>query len=173
MCFVARGSLSTGGGETASDLEGIVDDPLEASKGTNHEDSGTKTLPESVETNVGVDLSDGSTLLVHDGDHGVSWMRNNGAEDTGNVTRHEGDHELGGLAVLALWLGEDVAIEVLDDLLEGDELDNGVWDLSSPEWLDTLVELSTLSLHLSEASDGVSWELSWIRGLHFDLQLHI
>jgi hypothetical protein len=98
-------SLSTGGGESASNLEGIVDDPLEASKGTNHEDSGTETLPESVESNLSVDLLDlghsGTTSgsLVEDGDHGVSWMGNNGAENTGNVTRHESNHELGTLGV--------------------------------------------------------------------------
>ena len=33
-------------------------------------------------------------LFVHDGNHRVSWVRNDSAEDTCEVTRHEGDHEL-------------------------------------------------------------------------------
>lgn len=49
-------SLSSSGGKTAPDLEGIVDDPLEAGKGTDHEDSGSKTLPESGESNFSIDL---------------------------------------------------------------------------------------------------------------------
>ena len=173
-------SLSTGGGETASDLERIVDDPLEASKGTNHEDSGTKTLPESTESNLAIDLLDlgeggaTSSSLVEDGDHGVGWMGDNGAENTSNVSGHEGNHELGALGVGALWLGEDLLVEFGDNLLESDELDNGVWNLSSPEWLKTLVEssgtLSGLNLLVSGKSRG--WEFSLGGGLHLNLQLY-
>ena len=173
-------SLSTGGGESASNLEGIVDDPLEASKGTNHEDSGTKTLPESSESNLSIDLLDlghsgtTSSSLVEDGDHGVSWMGNNGAENTGNVTRHESDHKLGALGVGALWLGEYGRVEFSDNLLESDELDNGVWNLSSPKWLKTLVESSgTLSgLNLLVTGKGGSWELTLVGSLHLNLQLY-
>ena len=92
-------SLSTDGSESASNLEGILDDPLEASKGTNHEDSGTETLPESTESDLFKDLLDlghsgtTSSSLVEDGDHDVSWMENNGAENIRNVTRHESDYE--------------------------------------------------------------------------------
>jgi len=132
-------SLSTGSGESAPNLEGIVDNPLHASKGTNHENSGSETLPESVETNILVDLSGALSSLVHDGHHSISWMRDNSAENTSNITRHEGNHKLGGLAVFALWLSENVRVEVLDDLLESDELHNGVRNLSSPKWLKTLV----------------------------------
>lgn len=174
-------SLSTGGGKTASDLEGVVDDPLKAGEGTNHEDSGTETLPESCESNLCVDLLNlrpsGTTSLslVEDGDHGVSWMRNEGAENTGNVTRHESDHELFSLAVRGLWLGEDISVEFSDNLLESDELDNGVWNLSSPKWLETLVESTvTLSgLDLLETGHGGSWEFSSVGGLHLNLQLYL
>jgi hypothetical protein len=67
-------------------------------------------------------------------------MRNNSAENTGNITRHESDHELGSFAVFTLWLGENISVEFGDDLFESDKLNNSVWDLSSPKWLDTLVE---------------------------------
>jgi hypothetical protein len=177
-----RGSLSSGGGKTASDLEGVVDDPLKAGEGTNHEDSGTETLPESSESNLSIDLLDlghgaaiSSLSLVEDGDHGVSWMRDESAEHTGNVSGHESDHQLGRLAVGVLWLGEDGLVELLHDLLEGDELDNGVWNLSGPEWLETLVEsVVTLGgLDLLETSHGGGWELSPVGGLHFNLQLYL
>jgi hypothetical protein len=66
---------------------------LEAGKGTNHEDSCSKTLPESSETDLTVDLGDlgtsglvGSSPLVKDGDHGISGMGDDGAENTSNVT---------------------------------------------------------------------------------------
>ena len=167
-------SLSTGGGESAPNLEGIVDNPLHASKGTNHENSGSETLPESVETNILVDLTSTLSGLVHDRDHGVSWMRDDGAENTGNITRHEGDHKLGSLAVFALWLGEDVGIEFSDDLLESDELDDGIWNLSHPKWLDTLVETggSFCRFNLVESGNTVSWESSLSGGLHSNFGLY-
>ena len=152
---------------------------MQAGEGTNHENSGSETLPETWESDLRVDLFDLLSSasvrlsLVQNGDHGVSWVRNNGAENTSNVTRHEGDHKLGGLAVLTLWLGEDLGVEGLDDLLESNELHNGVWDLSAPEWGKTLEEtVSSLSgLNLSETLDGAGWEGSLSGCLHFNLQL--
>jgi hypothetical protein len=47
---------------------------------------------------------------------------------------------LGSLSIITLWLGEDVGVEGGDDLLESDELDDGVWNLSCPKWSETLVE---------------------------------
>jgi len=143
---------------------------LHASEGTNHENSGSETLPESVEANILVDLTGTLSSLVHDRDHGVSWMRDGSTEHTGNITRHEGDHELGTLAVFVLWLGEIVSIEILDDLLESDELDNGVWNLSHPEWFDTLVESggSLLRFDLVESGDTTGWEGSLSGSLHSD-----
>merc|ERR1711918_208341 len=102
--------------------------------------------PESVESNFGVNVFDlcSSWLigrsLIEDGYHGISWMRDDSAEYTSNITRHESDHELLALAVFRFWLGEDFTIEHRHDFLEGDELDNGVWNLSAPEWGNTFVE---------------------------------
>ena len=153
---------------------------MEAGKGTDHEDSGTKTLPESVESNIGIDLFNLGTgrlsggSLVEDGDHGISWMRDNGAEDSSNVTRHEGDEHLLSLGVFVLWLGEDLGVELCNNLLEGDELDNGVWNLSAPEWGQTLVESigSFIGFNLVESDNGVLWESSWLGSLHSYFELY-
>ena len=100
-------------------------------------------------------------------------MRNDGAENTSDVTGHEGNGKLSSLGVRGFVGGEDVLVEHLDDLLEGDELDNGVWDLSAPEWGKTLEEtVHTLSgVNLVETLDGASWEGTFFRGLHFDFEL--
>ena len=58
-------SLSTGGLKTHCDLERVIDNPLKASKSTNHENSSSKTFPETVETNICVDLSSTLSGLVH------------------------------------------------------------------------------------------------------------
>ena len=154
---------------------------MQAGKGTNHEDSCSKTLPESGETDVGVDLGDlgagglgGSSPLVEDGDHGISWMGDDGAENTSNVTRHEGNSELGTLTVAGLLLGEDVGVERLDDLFEGDELHNSVWHLSAPKWGQTFEEtVGTFSgFQVGESCSGSFGELAWLGSLHFDLKLY-
>jgi len=155
---------------------------LHAGKGTNHENSGSDTFPETVETDFSIDFFNlssssgvGSTSLVEDGNHCVGWVGNDGAEHTGNVTGHEGDHELGALAVRALLLGEDAGIELSNDLLEGDELDDGVWDLSSPEWLKTLVESvdSFGFMDSLESFNSAGGESTWLSGLHFNFKLNI
>jgi len=152
---------------------------LHAGKGTNHENSGSDTFPETAETNFSIDFFDlssssglGFTSLVEDGNHGISWVRDDGAENTSNVTRHESNHELGALGVRALLLGEDVGVESLDDSFESDELNDGVWDLSSPEWLKTLVEsVDTLSLVDGvQTLDGAGSESTWLSGLHFNFK---
>jgi len=99
-------------------------------------------------------------------------VRNNGAEDTSRVTRHEGDEELGALAVRVLRLGEDVSVEGLDEFLEGDELNNGVRNLSSPERLEASVEtVGTLgAVDLVETLDAALGEGAGLGGLHTDLQ---
>lgn len=100
-------------------------------------------------------------------------MRNHSAEDTGNISGHEGDHELSGLAVLTLWLRENIRVEVLDNLLESDKLDNCVWNLSSPKWLETLKEtcISFSGSDLVESCHSISWESSFSSGLHSYLGL--
>jgi len=133
-------SLSTSGSKSAPDLEGVVDDPLHAGEGTNHENSCSETLPETIESNVLVDFSSTLSSLIHNGDHGISWVRNDSAEYTCRVTRGEGNSKLGGFAVFILWLSEDVGVEKLYEFLKGNELDDGIWDLSEPKWLNTSVE---------------------------------
>ena len=159
--------------EAHSDLEGIVDPPLETGEGTNHENTGAEAGPEAVEANARVDLASGATLLVHDGDHGVSGVRHDSAEDTGPVTRHEGDHELEGLGVRVAGGGEDVGVEETHGLLEGDELHNSVGDLTAPERDDTLVEEApaTFVHHLRPALTSGSGEGSLVRGLDFNFEL--
>ena len=168
-------SLATSSCEADGHLEGIVDPPLETSEGTDHEDSGAKTLPETVEADIGIDLSNGATLLVHDGDHGIGGMRDNSAEDTSPVTGKEGDHELSGLGVRALGGGEDVLVEGLDGVLESTELHHGVGNLTEPQRLDALVEaVPALSVHdLRPALASSSRESASVAGLHAHLQLHI
>jgi len=166
LSFESNSSLA-GGLETACNLEGIVDPPLETGEGTNHDDTGNETLPQAGEADSGVDLAGSATLLVHDGDHGVSWVRHNSAEDTSPVTGHEGDHKLEVLGVGLTWGGEDVGVQEADGSLESDELHNGVWDLSAPQWHNTLVEtVPALGLHdLWPALTEGSWEGALVRGL--------
>jgi len=152
---------------------------LHAGKGTNHENSGSDTFPETVETDFSIDFFNlGSssgvrfTSLVKDGNHSISWVRNDGAEHTGNITGHEGNHELGTLGVRALLLGEDLGIELSNNLLEADELDNGVWNLSSPEWFKSLVESvdSFTFVNSLQTLDGAGSESTWLSGLHFNFK---
>ena len=170
------GSFS-GGLEAAGNLEGIVDPPLETSEGTNHDDTGTETVPETRESNSGVNLAGGTTLLVHDGDHGVSGVRDDSAEDTSPVTGQEGDHKLEVLGVRLTGSSEDVSVKESHGLLESDELDNGVGDLSAPEGDDTLVEaVPALGLHdLGPALTEGKGEGAGLGGLDsdFDLQTRL
>ena len=147
---------------------------METSEGTDHEDTCTETVPEAVETDVLVDGANGSSLLVHDRDHGVCGVGDNSAEDTSPVAGQEGNTELLGLAVGVAGLGEDVGVEESYCLFEGDELDNGVRDLSAPEGDDTLVEaVPALSVHdLGPAFSQVGGELSFVGGLNSDFDLN-
>jgi hypothetical protein len=81
------------------------------------------------------------------GDHGVSRMRDNCADNTSNVAGSEGNAELSGLGILRAGLGEDVLVEHLNHLLKEVELglqrseshtkearaDHGVGDLTTPQ----------------------------------------
>jgi hypothetical protein len=60
--------------------------------------------------------------LAHKRDEGVSGVRNDGANDTSQVTRGEGNSELSVLGVSALGLSENVGVEQLHNLLEEVEL---------------------------------------------------
>lgn len=67
-------------------------------------------------------------------------MRNDGAEDTSEIARSEGDSQLGGLGVVLLACSKDIVVEELHEPFEGDELDDGVWHLPGPEGTQTLIE---------------------------------
>lgn len=163
--------------KTASDLEGVVDPPLETSEGTDHDDTGAKTVPEAREADSVVDLARGTSLLVHDGDHGVGGVRNDSAEDTSPVAGQEGDHKLEVLGVGLTRSSEDVGVKGTDGLLESDELHNGVGDLSAPERGYTLVEaVPAFVLHDSRpALTEGKGEGALVRGLDsdFDLQTRV
>ena len=126
--------LATRSTHTHGRLEGIVDPPLEASEGTNHDHTGTETLGgQAGDTDFASDLAE--TLapvlsLAHERDERVSGVGDDGADDTGEVTGGEGDTELSTLAVGFFGGGEDVAVEEGDDVLEEEELGHGVGDLN-------------------------------------------
>lgn len=118
--------------KAAHNFKCVVDPPLETSKGTNHNDTGTKTVPKTCETDSFINLSGCTTLFVHNRNHSVSWVRNNCAEDTSPVTSQEGDTQL-----LILWVTftrscENISIKESNCLFESNKLHNGIRDLSAP-----------------------------------------
>lgn len=173
-------SFSSSGLETAGHLEGVVDPPLETGESTNHNDSCSETVPETLETDFAVDFFNllaswcVGFSLVEDRNHGVSRVRDDGAEDTSPVTRQEGNHELGVLRVGVLGGGEDVLVESLDGVFESGELNHGVWNLSHPQRCDTLIETidTFVGLDLSESLEEVSCEGSVVSSLHSDFNLY-
>jgi len=145
--FLGAAAASSGGREADCGLEGIVDPPLEASEGTDHDNSGHEASPKSLEADLRVDLSDlvaeralGLALGDELGEDGVGGVGDDGAEDACEVAGGEGDAELRGLAVVLFSLGEDVVVEKLHEPLEGHELDDRVGHLSSPERTNARVE---------------------------------
>jgi len=143
---------TTGGTELHNGLEGIVDPPLETSKSTDHEDTSTKTLSHKVlNTDLASNLAEGLALVLSLSelrDERVGRVRDDSADDTGEVTGSEGDAELSSLGVGLLGLGEDVGVEHLDDLLEEEELGHGVGDLTRPERNDRAEGEASLGAHL-------------------------
>lgn len=115
---------------------------MEASEGTDHEDAETESTPDAGGTELGEDGANtgGSLVLVELGDDGVGRMRDDGAEDTSNVTRSGGDSKLFDLGALSARLGHDVLVDSLNSALESPELHHGVRNLATPERSETLVE---------------------------------
>lgn len=163
--------------ETNSSLEAVVDPPLETGEGTDHQNSGSETSPETGESNLRVDQGHGSECttirlnVVKLGDHSVSRLRDQSAENTSNVTRSESNRELLSLAVLVFWFSEDISVESFDGSFESDELHDSVWDLSSPEWSKTLVQSAGTFSRVDgvECLSEFSWESANLGGLHSDL----
>ena len=171
---------STGCGKSDGSLEWIVNPPLKTCQGTDHDDSCQKSTPKSLESNFGVNLSNlwsswsfRFSLRVQLWDHGIGWVRNNSAENTGQVTWSEGNTKLGWLVVVFFSLSEDVIVEESDEPFESDELDDGVWNLSWPEWDDTLVHScgSFFGFNFGPSSAKLSWVFvasSWELHFQFD-----
>merc|ERR1719189_1205680 len=142
-------------GQSQLDLHSVVDEPLEGSQGSNHDDSGTQSSPQSLESESLSSISNaGSLSLVHVADDGIGWVRHDGAEDSSDVAGSEGDHQLLRLAALRPGLGHHVLVDGLHGPLEAGELHHGVGDLSAPQGNQGLVEtVDALILHyLGESS---------------------
>lgn len=126
-------------------LERVVDTPLQGGKGTNHDDTGAETTPEASETDFGVDRADGRLGLsslersVQLGNHGIGRVRDDGAEDTGNVTSDGRDTELSRLAKVILCLAE-VFVDLSDGSFERPELHHCVRNLTTPKRRQRLVQ---------------------------------
>lgn len=98
-------------------------------------------------------------------------MRDDGTENTSQISGSESDSQLHSLRVFVLWLSEDLGVEELDDLFESDELDDGVWNLSSPEWSESLEESrrTSLSANFAVGSSEFEGESSSLGGLDLEL----
>ena len=146
-------------GKSQLDLHTIIDEPLQSSQGTDHENPGSKTGPHTSETKVLSGRANSGALgLVHVGDDGVGGMRHNGAEDTSNVTSGKGDHQLLALGAISTRLGHNIGVQSLDGLLEAGELHHGVRNLTSPQGHKRLVEsidaFSSIDLRGSSTEGG-------------------
>lgn len=131
------------------DLDTVVDEPLGGCESTDHDDSGNQTSPQASEAELLGDVQGRGALgLVQFRDDCVGWVRHDGAEDTGNITSGEGDDQLFSLGALGARLGHDVSVQEFEGLFEAGELHHCVWDLTHPEWHETLVEgVDALFLH--------------------------
>ena len=76
-------------------LHTIVDEPLKSGQGSNHDNPGSKSLPEASEAKgLHSSTNAGTRSLVQVGDKGVGRMGDDGTEDASNVTSCEGHDEL-------------------------------------------------------------------------------
>jgi len=100
---------------------------------------------------------------------------NDGTENTSPVTSKEGNHQLGVLRVRFTGCCENVSIESSDCLFKGDELNNGVGDLSAPKGGNSLVESSpAFSFHnLGPSFTESLGECASIGGLDSDFNLNV
>lgn len=151
-------------------LEGVVDEPLKGSQGSDHDDSWTESSPESHEAELFDKTSDGSIrILVQLRDEGVRRMGDHGTEHSGDVSGDEGHCELLGLGALSTGLRDDVLVEHLDSLLEACELHHSVRDLARPQRRQTLEEsLETLGF-VDHRSASTESRRGGRRRLHTDL----
>merc|ERR1719317_768421 len=155
-------------GKTQLDLNTIIDEPLKGGQGSNHNDPGAKTLPESGEAK-GLHGSTNACAwsLVEVGHQGVGGVGHDGAEDTSNVASGEGDNQLFTLGAFSPWLGDNVVVESHHGLLKAGKLHHGVGDLPDPQGHQGLEEaVDALSSHdLGEGTPQGGWEGAHRRGL--------
>ena len=110
-----------------------------------------KTVPKTRKSNILINpahsRANGFARLpvgVELADHDIGRVRDDSAEDTGDVTTREGDAGLGALGVV-LFRAWERGVDHFDDGLEGSELHHGVGDLTAPERIDTFVEAVIIS----------------------------
>ncbi|CRK33352.1 hypothetical protein BN1708_001040 [Verticillium longisporum] len=116
------------------------------SQSANHDDAHWKTVPQPGEANIFVNAAQGTakrfagrTVGVQLADHDIGRVRDDGAEDTGQIATGKGDAGLGALAVVAL-LARQAVVDHLDNGLERCKLHHGVGDLTTPERVEALVQ---------------------------------
>lgn len=120
-----------------SRLEAVVDPPLQPGQGADHEDARPKAFEHQVlEADLGRDLTHGFVLvlgLTHETHQRVGGVRYDGTKDPGQVSGGKGHTQLRRLVVCVLGLGEDVRVKAFHNLLEEEELGDGVGDLPGPQ----------------------------------------
>jgi hypothetical protein len=103
------------------------------SEGTNHDYTRPETLRcEISKANFANDCAEALPLILRLAklrDERVGGVRDDSANDTGEVSRRKGDAELRSFAVRVFGLSEQARIELLHDLLETEELGHRVWNL--------------------------------------------
>ena len=172
--FLGDSTSSSGCGQTDSSLEGVIDPPLQTSKGTDHQDSGHETSPQTLESDLSINSADLLTkrtslrpLRVQFRDHSVSRMRDNSTEDTSKVTRSKSNAQLSSLVVVLFALSKDVVVEELHEPFECHELDNSVRHLTSPKRSQTFVETSSAYIKLNVPSVALIWLKAPIKELGY------
>lgn len=156
--------------------ETYINHPLETSQSTNHDNTHGKTVPEPTESNFPVDtahdFSKGFTRLsigIEFADHDISGMRDNGTENTSEITTSEGYTGLGSFSVVAL-LSRQAVINHFHNSFKRGKLHHGIWDLTSPQWIQSLVEAS-VAFFASNCVDSV--ECACIRVGNCALHSHL
>ncbi len=76
-------------------------------------------------------------------DHDIGWVGDNGAEDSGKVAARKRDTGLNPFSILGLAL-RHLAIDGFHDGLETGKLHHRVRNLSTPEWVESLVQAMRL-----------------------------
>lgn len=113
------------------------DEKRRTSESTDHDHTSTETLRGKVAPpDLRRDLTNRLALvrlLAHLRDQRIRGMRDDGTDDTSEVTRRERNTQLRRFRVAALRLGEDVLVEQVDNVFEEEELGHRVRDLAGPK----------------------------------------